>query len=62
MTFNLKVIKAEHGLSNREIAKACNVAESTVTNWCTGKSEPTISKAKAIADLCGCKLADLMRD
>lgn len=47
------------GITQTQMAKECNVSVSTVSNWERGKTEPTVSQAKKIANVCGLKLDDI---
>lgn len=47
-------------LTQKNLASICKVSESTVSNWEKGKSEPTVSQAKIIADACGLCIDDII--
>lgn len=47
------------GITQTQLAKECKVSVSTVSNWERGKTEPTVSQAKKIANVCGLKLDDI---
>lgn len=40
-------------MTQKALAIACGVSESTVSNWENGKSEPTVSQAKLIGEVVG---------
>ena len=40
-------------MTQKDLANACGVSESTVSNWENGKSEPTVSQAKLIGEVVG---------
>lgn len=41
------------------IQKELGVSANTLSNWCTGRTYPTIDKAYILADLLGVKVDDL---
>ncbi|RWR04126.1 helix-turn-helix transcriptional regulator [Siminovitchia fortis] len=41
------------------IQKVLGVSANTLSNWCTGKTYPTLDKAYILADLLECKIDDL---
>lgn len=46
----LPVARKIAGLRQIDLAKKLNVSESTVINWEKGRSEPTVTQAKQIAN------------
>lgn len=48
------------GLTQKELAKICNVSESTVANWEKHRAEPSISQAKKIGNACGVHYDDII--
>lgn len=48
------------GLTQKGLGNACGVSESTVANWEKGKTEPTVSQAKAAAEACGFHYDDII--
>lgn len=56
----LSAARKNVGLTQKGLAEACGVSESTVSNWEKGKSEPSISMAKIIAEACGVHYDDII--
>ena len=50
---SLPVARKIANLTQKELAFAVGVSESTVISWEKGRSEPTISQAKAIGEVTG---------
>lgn len=48
------------GMSQRQLAVALGIDQSAVSFWETGKSEPTLFNLRRLADVLGCKPADLL--
>lgn len=46
----IKVVLAEKKKQNKELAERLNVAPTTVSNWVTNKSQPSIETLFEIAD------------
>lgn len=59
---NLKAEMARKGISGNEMAKTVGIAPQTFSSWMTGKYEPSISKAMAIADALDAPIAYLFAD
>ena len=49
----LPVARKIANLTQKKLAFAVGVSESTVINWEKGRSEPTVSQAKAIGEVTG---------
>ena len=49
----LPVARKIANLTQKELADACDVSESTISNWEKGKTEPTVSQAMKAAEVCG---------
>lgn len=47
-------------LTQRQLAKLCNVSESTVINWEKGRTEPTVSQAMRIGEVVGIDYDDII--
>lgn len=63
MTYpNLKAEMARKGISGNLMAKTIGVAPQTFSSWMTGKNEPSISKAMAIADVLEISVAYLFAE
>lgn len=56
---SLPIARKIKGITQTQLAKACDVSVSTVSNWERGKTEPTVSQAKKIANVCGVKIDDI---
>ena len=48
------------GLTQRDLAKACGVSESTVMRWEKGLKDPSVSQAKRIGEVCGVHFNDII--
>lgn len=47
----LEAIRVQHGYSQEQVARRLEISLNTVRNWETGKTEPTLSKLKQLAEL-----------
>lgn len=50
------------GLTVLDVAKALGVSDAAVYYWETGKFLPKSSRLKAVAELFGCTVDDLLKD
>lgn len=57
---NLQNLRKEKGLSQEEVAKVLFVTRQTISKWETGKAEPGVSNLKALAELYGVTLEQLV--
>ena len=57
----LKVIRQQHGKSQKEIAKSVGVAHSTYSNYENGNRTPNMSTLKRIADYYGISVKHLLQ-
>lgn len=48
----LSIARKIAGLTQIDLANALNVSEGTVINWEKGRSEPTVTQAKKISEVC----------
>ena len=48
------------GMTQMELAKACGVSVGTVSRWEKGISDPTITQAKKIGEICGVHYDDII--
>lgn len=48
----LSIARKIAGLTQVDLANALNVSESTVINWEKGRSEPTVTQAQKISEVC----------
>lgn len=55
----IKTIRKSAGLTQEELARAVGVDRVTVANWESGKTEPRLSQARKIAELCGVKIENI---
>lgn len=62
MTFpnNLKNLRLNAGLKQKELANLLNVSQQAIAKWETGKSEPNITTLKDIAAVFQCSVEDLL--
>lgn len=51
MNHHLEAIRVQHGYSQEQVARRLEISLNTVRNWETGKTEPTLSKLKQLAEL-----------
>jgi putative transcriptional regulator len=56
----IKVVLAEKGIKNIELAKSLNVKAQTVSNWCTNAKQPSVKQLYAIAKVLGVDAKDLL--
>lgn len=49
----LAAARKNAGLTQRGLAAACEVSESTVINWEKGRTEPSVSQAIKISEVVG---------
>lgn len=56
----LKLLRTEHNLSLRDVAKACGVSKSSIDMYEKGKRRPKRESLEAIADLFNVDIAYLM--
>lgn len=57
---SIKIIRESAGLTQEELAQAVGVDRVTVANWESGKTEPKLSQACKIANLCGVKIENMI--
>ncbi|MCR5119491.1 MAG: helix-turn-helix domain-containing protein [Lachnospiraceae bacterium] len=53
---SLAAARVNAKLTQEDISREMNVSKNTVVNWENGKSEPTISQARRLAEYCGVPL------
>lgn len=56
----LPVARKIAGLTQKELASAVDVSESTVINWEKGRSEPTVNQAQKISVITGVPLDSII--
>lgn len=49
----LPAARKNANMTQKDLAKACGVSESTVSNWEKGRTEPTVSQARKIGEVVG---------
>ena len=60
MKITLKAARVNKGLTQQEVAKAMKKSKNTIVNYESGKSVPDIETGKALANLYGCSVDDLI--
>lgn len=55
----LKIVLYEKKITQETLAKARGVSRNTVTNWVTGKNNPTLEEAFDIAEYFGVSITDI---
>lgn len=56
----LPVARKIAGMTQKDLANAMLVSESTVVNWEKGRSEPTVNQAQKISELTGIPLDSII--
>ena len=56
---NMKKQMAVHGITQSELAKMTGIGRSSISQYLSGKNEPTDERKKIIAEAIGCRVADL---
>ncbi|MET7000168.1 helix-turn-helix transcriptional regulator [Chitinophaga defluvii] len=56
----IKAVLAEKGKSNIDLARALQVAEQTVSLWCTNRRQPPIERLYAISQVLKVNIRDLL--
>jgi DNA-binding XRE family transcriptional regulator len=56
---NLKKMIKKSGLKQSHIASKVGISDNTLTSYITGKRNPSIEKAKKLADFFNCKIEDI---
>lgn len=60
--FNLKILRAIHGYTQADLAKAVGATKGTVSTWETGNRNPSIRTLIKLADLLDCSIDVLLGD
>ncbi|MEO0505088.1 MAG: helix-turn-helix transcriptional regulator [Bacteroidota bacterium] len=61
MTINrIKVVLVEKGRKNKWLAKELGKCESTISNWCTNESQPSLETLTEIAKVLEVDIRDLL--
>lgn len=58
----IKVILAEKGMTNVELAKKLDKNQQTISRWCTNDSQPSVETLFQIAQVLGVRAKDLLND
>lgn len=59
---NIKKLRLEHNLSQKEFAKIAGVSDKAVSTWENGTKEPRMRTIQKIADFFGIKKSDIIED
>ncbi|AFD26604.1 helix-turn-helix transcriptional regulator [Deinococcus gobiensis] len=62
MKNRIKVLRAEHGLTQADLAERLDVSRQTVNALETGKYDPSLPLAFRLARLFGLKIEDIFQD
>ena len=57
---NLKLLRKEIGLTQKQMAQKLNVVESCYANWEQGRTEPDIAKLRELAKIFGVKIDEII--
>lgn len=49
---SMKAARVNAGKTQEELAKALNVSKQTIVSWETGKTSPTVEKARKYCEIC----------
>lgn len=60
MKITLKAARVNAGLTQDEVAKKVKKSKNTIVNYESGKSSPDVVTGKALAELFGCSVDDLI--
>lgn len=58
----IQIKRKEKGLRQQELANICEVRQSTISMWETGKSRPRAKMLLRLAEVLGCTVDELLRD
>ena len=56
---NMKKQMAVHGITQSELAKMTGIGRSSISQYLSGKNEPTDERKSVIAEAIGCQVSDL---
>lgn len=56
---NMKKQMAVHGITQSELAKMTGIGRSSISQYLSGKNEPTDERKSVIAEAIGCRVVDL---
>ena len=60
MKITLPAARKNVNMTQKDLANACGVSESTVSNWEKGKTEPSVSQARRIGEVVGIHYANII--
>ncbi|SHE47315.1 DNA-binding transcriptional regulator, XRE-family HTH domain [Marinitoga hydrogenitolerans DSM 16785] len=58
---NLRRIRIENKINQRELAKKLNVTQETISYWETGKRQPTLDKLVKLSKIFNISIDDLLK-
>lgn len=58
----LREIRKHRGITQVQLAEIIGVEQSTISQWETGRSQPSLKIAVKIANALGCKVDDLIKE
>lgn len=58
---NIKILREEKGLKQKDIAEQLNINRSTVAKWETSNVLPRADKLIKLADILGCTVDELLK-
>lgn len=56
---NIKILRREKGLTQRDLANLLSLSQNTVSNWENGITEPTVTQLQKISEVFGVSLSTL---
>ena len=59
LTENIKILRREKGLTQRDLANLLSLSQNTVSNWENGITEPTVTQLQNISEGFGVSLSTL---
>lgn len=56
----IKAVLAENGIKNKWLAKELGKSESTISNWCTNESQPSLETLTEVANVLDVDIRELL--
>ncbi|WP_179006071.1 helix-turn-helix transcriptional regulator [Winogradskyella forsetii] len=56
----IKVVLVENGIKNKWLAKELGKSESTISNWCTNESQPSLETLLEVANVLDVDIRELL--
>lgn len=56
----IKAVLAENGIKNKWLAKELGKSESTISNWCTNESQPSLETLLEVANVLDVDIRELL--